>query len=155
MVAFVGRGRIASGPDVFECEAHDEVHVSAQDARLAYTGPVGLVTGSIFQPLIFVAILGWVGTNVFELWIKDFRKKDETAPSAHLQRRGPRSPYDVLEFNGSRFACLHCRLLLPHPRFDCVEKRTRRPETSKTIQGWRRADNRCPTSLIKLVWRKR
>jgi len=109
----------------------------------------------VFQPLILVTILGWVGTNVFELWIKDFRKKDETAPSAHLQRRGPRSPYDVLEFNGSRFACLHCRLLLPHPRFDCVEKRTRRPETSKTIQGWRRADNRCPTSLIKLVWRKR
>jgi hypothetical protein len=37
MVAFVGRGLIASALEVLECEAHDEGHVSAQDASLAYT----------------------------------------------------------------------------------------------------------------------
>jgi hypothetical protein len=138
VVAFVGRGRIASGLEVLECEAHNEVHIRAQDARLAYTGPVRLVPGSIFQPLIFVAILGWVGTNMFELWINDFRKKHETAPSAHLHRRGPGSPHHVLVFEGSRFACLHGRLLLSNPGFYCDQKPTRRPERSTTVEGWRR-----------------
>ena len=88
-----------------------------------------------------MAILGWVGTNVIELWIKDFRKKDEAWSSTHLKRGGPRSPHDVLVFNGSGFACLHCRLLLPKPRLYCVVKRTRCPERSTTIQGRCREDN--------------
>lgn len=67
------RGRIASSLQVLECEAHDESHVSAPDARLACTA------GSIFQPLTVVAILGGVGADVLELCIYDFRKKYEAA----------------------------------------------------------------------------
>ena len=94
-----------------------------------------------------MAILGWVGTDVFKLWIKDFRKKDEAWSSAHLKRGGPRSPHDMLVFNGSRFACLHSSLPLPKPRFYCVEKRTRCPERSTIIQGSCRENNSCPASL--------
>ena len=63
MVALVAT---ASGLVVLKCEGHYEAHVHAKDVREVYTGPGAFVTGHIFEPLIFMAILGWVGANVLE-----------------------------------------------------------------------------------------